>query len=187
MHHLHGLCAVYNGTKHFPDQKAVEKKQSTKREFVEKWRTPHVVACATMVLSARLHHRQTLLVDPRLSFWTRDADELRHGDYWRLQRMCAFFEGLSPLGSRFKIESSSVQVDFSASTFTSSNRMRETNVPLSDIEKMIEKIVAANLEKLMRSNKGKEKVVIEDDKEAKDESEKREHVDDTWQDDEFFK
>ncbi|KDP39492.1 hypothetical protein JCGZ_04156 [Jatropha curcas] len=32
-----------------------------------------------------------------------------------------------------------------------------------------------------------EKVVIEDDKEAKDEFEKREHVDDTWQDDEFFK
>ncbi|KDP27073.1 hypothetical protein JCGZ_22070 [Jatropha curcas] len=55
--------------------------------------------------------------------------------------------------------------------------MAETSVPLSKMEKMIEKIVAASLEKFMRSDKGKEKVVIEDDEEAKDESEKREHVD----------
>ncbi|KDP27729.1 hypothetical protein JCGZ_19706 [Jatropha curcas] len=51
---------------------------------------------------------------------------------------------------------------------------------------MIEKILASSLEKLMKSDKGKEQVVREDE-EAKDESEKKEHVDDTWQDEEFFK
>ncbi|KDP38796.1 hypothetical protein JCGZ_05132 [Jatropha curcas] len=63
--------------------------------------------------------------------------------------------------------------------------MAATNFPLSKLERMIEKIVADSLEKFMRFDKGKEKV-IEDDEEAKDESEKKEHVDDTWQDDEFF-
>ncbi|KDP42601.1 hypothetical protein JCGZ_24375 [Jatropha curcas] len=38
----------------------------------------------------------------------------------------------------------------------------------------------------MRSNKVKEKVVLKDDEVAKDFGNK-EHVDDTWQDDEFFK
>ncbi|KDP41099.1 hypothetical protein JCGZ_03229 [Jatropha curcas] len=56
--------------------------------------------------------------------------------------------------------------------------MAQRRIPVSIIGKMIEKIVAASLEKLMRSDKGKEKGVIEDDKEAKDESDKKEHVDD---------
>ncbi|KDP29304.1 hypothetical protein JCGZ_19460 [Jatropha curcas] len=64
--------------------------------------------------------------------------------------------------------------------------MAETNVPLSEMERIIEKIVADSLEKFVRFDKGKKKVVIEDDEEAKDKSEKKEHVDDTWQDDEFF-
>ncbi|KDP30101.1 hypothetical protein JCGZ_18233 [Jatropha curcas] len=51
---------------------------------------------------------------------------------------------------------------------------------------MIERIVAASLKKLLRTDNGKEQVVIEDD-EAKGESERKEHVDDTWQGEEFFK
>ncbi|KDP20568.1 hypothetical protein JCGZ_04176 [Jatropha curcas] len=57
--------------------------------------------------------------------------------------------------------------------------MAETSVPLFEMEKMIEKIVAASLEKFMRFDKGKEKVVIEDDEKAKDEFEKRVYVDGT--------
>ncbi|KDP47097.1 hypothetical protein JCGZ_03905 [Jatropha curcas] len=57
--------------------------------------------------------------------------------------------------------------------------MAKTSVPLSDIEKMIEKIVSTSLEKLLLTDKGKEQVVIEDE-EPKVESEKKEHVDDTW-------
>ncbi|KDP27674.1 hypothetical protein JCGZ_19566 [Jatropha curcas] len=65
--------------------------------------------------------------------------------------------------------------------------MARPRIPISEVEKMIEKIVAFSLEKLLHSDKGKEKVVIEDDERAKDKSEKREHVNYTWQDDEFFK
>ncbi|KDP45539.1 hypothetical protein JCGZ_18776 [Jatropha curcas] len=65
--------------------------------------------------------------------------------------------------------------------------MFEPSVPLFEMEKMIEKKVASSLMELIRSDKGKEKVVIEDDKEAKGESVKKGHIDDTWQDDEFFK
>ncbi|KDP24271.1 hypothetical protein JCGZ_26624 [Jatropha curcas] len=64
--------------------------------------------------------------------------------------------------------------------------MAKSSIPVSEIEKMIEKIVASSLKKLIRSDKGKEQVVIEDEK-AKDEFEKKEHIDDTWQDEEFFK
>ncbi|KDP26272.1 hypothetical protein JCGZ_22439 [Jatropha curcas] len=92
----------------------------------------------------------------------------------------------SPSGSHFKIECSSVRTD-SVLTSASTDKMVKTSVPLFELEKMIKKIVAASLEKFMRSDQGKEKVVIEDGEEAMDESEKREHVDDTWQDDEFFK
>ncbi|KDP33077.1 hypothetical protein JCGZ_13614 [Jatropha curcas] len=60
--------------------------------------------------------------------------------------------------------------------------MVEPNIPVSEIEKMIEKIVVASLEKLMRSDREKKKVVIEDDEEAKNESEKKERVDYTSQD-----
>ncbi|KDP34435.1 hypothetical protein JCGZ_12795 [Jatropha curcas] len=63
--------------------------------------------------------------------------------------------------------------------------MVEPSIPVSEIEKMIEKIVAYSLEKLLRSDKDKEQVVIEDE-EAKVESERKQHVDDTWQDEEFF-
>ncbi|KDP24254.1 hypothetical protein JCGZ_26711 [Jatropha curcas] len=52
--------------------------------------------------------------------------------------------------------------------------MAEPSVPLSEMEKMIERIVASSIEKLMRSDKGKEKMVIEDDEEAKGEFEKME-------------
>ncbi|KDP39452.1 hypothetical protein JCGZ_05327 [Jatropha curcas] len=65
--------------------------------------------------------------------------------------------------------------------------MAEPSIPVFEIEKMIEKIMVASFEKLIRSDRGKEKVVIEDDKEAKDEIEEKEHVDDTWQDYELFK
>ncbi|KDP36029.1 hypothetical protein JCGZ_09995 [Jatropha curcas] len=44
---------------------------------------------------------------------------------------------------------------------------------------MIEKIVAASLEKLLHLDQGKEQVVIEDE-EVKGESERKEHMGDTW-------
>ncbi|KDP32230.1 hypothetical protein JCGZ_13837 [Jatropha curcas] len=92
----------------------------------------------------------------------------------------------SSSSSHFEIEYSSVQADLSVLASTSSDKMAEPSIPVSEIEKMIEKIVAASLEKLLRTDKGKEQVVIEDD-EAKGESERKEHIDDTWQDEEFFK
>ncbi|KDP27387.1 hypothetical protein JCGZ_20211 [Jatropha curcas] len=63
--------------------------------------------------------------------------------------------------------------------------MGDSSISIFEIEKLVEKIVAASLEKLLRTDRGKDHVVIEDD-EAKGESEKKEHVDDTWQDEEFF-
>ncbi|KDP30071.1 hypothetical protein JCGZ_18619 [Jatropha curcas] len=56
--------------------------------------------------------------------------------------------------------------------------MAKPSIPVSEIEKMIEKIVAASLKRLLCSDKGKEQVVIKDEK-AKVESERKEHVDDT--------
>ncbi|KDP39820.1 hypothetical protein JCGZ_04919 [Jatropha curcas] len=55
--------------------------------------------------------------------------------------------------------------------------MVEPSIPVSEIKKMIKKIVVASLEKFIRFDKGKEKVVVKDDEEAKDESKKKEHVD----------
>ncbi|KDP44299.1 hypothetical protein JCGZ_19166 [Jatropha curcas] len=63
--------------------------------------------------------------------------------------------------------------------------MSDSSILISEIKKLIEKIVAANLEKLLWSDKGKDHVVIEDD-EAKEEFKKKEQVDDTWQDKKFF-
>ncbi|KDP27094.1 hypothetical protein JCGZ_20318 [Jatropha curcas] len=92
----------------------------------------------------------------------------------------------SPLGSRFEIENSLGQKHSLVLVSTSADKMTELSIHVSKIEKMIEKIVACSLEKLMRSDKGKEQVVIEDE-EAKDEFDKMEHIDDTWQDEYFFK
>ncbi|KDP27659.1 hypothetical protein JCGZ_20007 [Jatropha curcas] len=50
---------------------------------------------------------------------------------------------------------------------------------------MIERIVATSLEKFLCSDKGKEHVNVQDN-EKKGESEKKEQVDETWQDEEFF-
>ncbi|KDP21555.1 hypothetical protein JCGZ_03663 [Jatropha curcas] len=63
--------------------------------------------------------------------------------------------------------------------------MGDTSIPVSGIEKIVEKIVAGSLEKLLLSDKGKDHVIVEDD-EAKGESERKEDMDDTWQDEEFF-
>ncbi|KDP20418.1 hypothetical protein JCGZ_06026 [Jatropha curcas] len=82
--------------------------------------------------------------------------------------------------SRTEIEHSPVQTDLLVLASTSVDKMAEPSIPISKIEK----IVAASLEKLLRSDRGKEQVVIEDE-EAKVESERKEPVDDTWQDEEF--
>ncbi|KDP30150.1 hypothetical protein JCGZ_18111 [Jatropha curcas] len=74
------------------------------------------------------------------------------------------------LGSLFEIECSPIQTNLSILACTLTDKMAEPSIPVSEIEKMIEKIVATSFEKLMISDKGKEKVVIEDDEEAKDES-----------------
>ncbi|KDP29966.1 hypothetical protein JCGZ_19111 [Jatropha curcas] len=55
----------------------------------------------------------------------------------------------------------------------------------SKLEEMNERVVASNLEKLFRSDKGNEHVNVEDD-ENKGESEKKEQANETWQDEEFF-
>ncbi|KDP36498.1 hypothetical protein JCGZ_09343 [Jatropha curcas] len=85
----------------------------------------------------------------------------------------------SPLGFCFEIENSPVRTDSPISASTIADRMAKSSVHLSEMEKMMQRIVASSLEKLMRFDKGKEKVVIEDDGEAKGESEKKEHVDNT--------
>ncbi|KDP46804.1 hypothetical protein JCGZ_10794 [Jatropha curcas] len=59
------------------------------------------------------------------------------------------------LGSCIEIENSPTQADFSASTSTSVDNMGETSVPISEIEKLVQKIVAAGLEKLLRLDKDK--------------------------------
>ncbi|KDP24399.1 hypothetical protein JCGZ_26605 [Jatropha curcas] len=89
------------------------------------------------------------------------------------------------MGSRIEIQHFPAQAVLSVLTSTSIDKMVEPSIPIYDIEKMVEKIVATSLEKLLRSDKGKEQVVIEDD-EAKGESERKEQVDDTWQDEELF-
>ncbi|KDP29465.1 hypothetical protein JCGZ_19294 [Jatropha curcas] len=103
----------------------------------------------------------------------------------QLDAMTPFQVLTSSLGSLTEIGNFLVQADLSvlASIFVDS--MGEPSVPVSEIEKMVKKIVAANLEKLLGSNKGKEQVIIEDD-EAESESERKEHMDDTWQDKELF-
>ncbi|KDP44565.1 hypothetical protein JCGZ_22147 [Jatropha curcas] len=63
--------------------------------------------------------------------------------------------------------------------------MGETSIPVSNIEKVMEKIVAASLDKLLRSDKDKDHAIVEDD-EAKGKSERKEQLDDIWQDEEFF-
>ncbi|KDP33121.1 hypothetical protein JCGZ_13568 [Jatropha curcas] len=63
--------------------------------------------------------------------------------------------------------------------------MGDSSILISKFEKLVEKIVASSLEKLLQSNKGKDHMVIEDDK-VKGESEKKEQVDYTWQDEAFF-
>ncbi|KDP24722.1 hypothetical protein JCGZ_25713 [Jatropha curcas] len=73
----------------------------------------------------------------------------------------------SSLGSRTEIENFLIQAKLSVSASTLVDNMGTTSVPMLDIEKMIEKIVAASLEKLLRSDKGKEQVIIEDDEAKK--------------------
>ncbi|KDP27117.1 hypothetical protein JCGZ_22026 [Jatropha curcas] len=63
--------------------------------------------------------------------------------------------------------------------------MGDSSIPASEIEKLVERIVAASLEKLLCSDKGKDHVVVED-KENKEEFEKKEQANETWQDEEFF-
>ncbi|KDP45130.1 hypothetical protein JCGZ_17462 [Jatropha curcas] len=97
----------------------------------------------------------------------------------------------SSLGSCFEIENFQVQVDFQLQPLLLLLFLLLTLVKVafrfSEIEKLVEKIVAASLEKLLQSDKdkGKDHMVIEDD-EAKGEFEGKEHVHDTWQDEEFF-
>ncbi|KDP35449.1 hypothetical protein JCGZ_10832 [Jatropha curcas] len=90
----------------------------------------------------------------------------------------------SSLGSDFEIENSSVRADLLAyiaasTTSTSTDKMGDSSIPISEIGNLVEKIVAASLEKLLQVDKAKDHVVIEDDK-AKGESEKKEQMDDTW-------
>ncbi|KDP30283.1 hypothetical protein JCGZ_17153 [Jatropha curcas] len=83
------------------------------------------------------------------------------------------------LGSRFEIEHFPIQKDLQVLASTSADKMVKPRIPISEIEKMIEKIMATSLEKLLQTDKGKEQVVIEDD-EVKGESERKENFDDTW-------
>ncbi|KDP36237.1 hypothetical protein JCGZ_09957 [Jatropha curcas] len=97
----------------------------------------------------------------------------------------------SSLGSHCEREHSPIEVGFSAPTIastsasSSTDNMGDGSIQALEIEKMVGRIVIASLEKLLRSDKGKDHVVIEDD-ENKEEFEKKEQVDDTWQDEEFF-
>ncbi|KDP27388.1 hypothetical protein JCGZ_20212 [Jatropha curcas] len=97
----------------------------------------------------------------------------------------SFIQAYMHHGSRFKIEYSPVQTDLSVLASTSADKMAKTSVPLSDIEKMIEKMVASSLKKLLQTDNGKEQVVIEDE-EPGVEFERKEHIDDTWQNEVFF-
>ncbi|KDP26279.1 hypothetical protein JCGZ_22303 [Jatropha curcas] len=55
----------------------------------------------------------------------------------------------SSSGSRFEIDYSLVQTDLSVLASTSIDKMTEPSIPIVEMEKMIEKIVAASLEKLL--------------------------------------